>query len=306
MDWTDTDARRVAIAMCELAGLRGHEPQLLRFGSNAVFGVGQAHVLRVMRPTTNEADVHREIDLVHEFARLGIPTAQLAEIPAQQPLKARNCLGTVWHRLDEPDRDDHYRSLGRLLHIFHQRTAELRVPLEPWCPLAASNRRLVDLGGHYATEQVAMLTRWSERIAVELDQVQPVLPGGVLHGQAEVGNVLFRAGHPVFIDFEQVAIGPREWDLVHTAVAVTRFGRPEQCYRDFADAYGFDVRTWDGYATYRRLWELCATTWLMQHGHHSRKVIEEIEVRLQTWRDVNPDTKWTGVLERLPTSSAAL
>ncbi len=298
MDWTETDARHVAIAMCELAGLRGHEPELLRFGSNAVFGIGEAHVLRVMYPTTNEADVHREIDLVHELARLDIPTAQLAEIPAQQPLKARNCLGTVWQRLDEPDRDDLYGSLGQLLHIFHQRTAELRVPVKPWCPLVASNRRLIDLGGHYATEQVTMLTRWSERIAVELDQVQPVLPDGVVHGQAEVGNVLFRAGHPVFIDFEQVAIGPREWDLVHTAVAVTRFGRPEQCYRDFADAYGFDIRTWDGYATYRRLWEMCATTWLMQHGHRSRKVVEEIKVRLQTWRDDNPDTKWSGVLER--------
>ena len=75
---------------------------------------------------------------------------------------------------------------------------------------------MIDLGGHYATEQVTRLTRWSERIAVELDQVQPVLPGGVVHGQAEVGNVLFRAGHPVFINFEQVAIGPREWDLAHT------------------------------------------------------------------------------------------
>ena len=88
MHWTDTDARRVATAMCELAGLRGYEPELLRFGSNAVFGIGEAHVLRVMRPTANEADVHREIDLVQEFARLDIPTAQLAEVPAQQPLKA--------------------------------------------------------------------------------------------------------------------------------------------------------------------------------------------------------------------------
>jgi aminoglycoside phosphotransferase (APT) family kinase protein len=162
---------------------------------------------------------------------------------------------------------------------------------------------LVDLRDRYATADVTMLTRWSERLSAELSQVQPVLLAGVIHGQAEVGNLLFRAGHPVFIDFEQVAIGPREWDLVHTAVSVTRFGRPEQCYRDFAGAYGFDVRTWDGYETYRRLWELCATTWLMQHDHRSRKVIEQIEVRLQTWRDGNPDTTWSGVLERSPASS---
>ncbi|MBV9010755.1 MAG: phosphotransferase [Pseudonocardiales bacterium] len=288
----------MAAVMCELAGFHEYKPELLRFGSNAVFGIGEAHVLRVMRPTTREADVHREIELVREFARLDVPTVQLADISAQQPIKARNCLGTVWERLGERDRASLYRPLGRLLHIFHQRTAELRVPLEPWRPLAASDRRLANLRSQYAHEDVTMLTRWSGRIATELGQVKPVLQGGVIHGQAETGNVLFRAGQPVFIDFEQVAVGPREWDLVDTAVTVSRFGRPEQGYRDFVDAYGFDVRTWDGYKTYRQLWELCATTWLMQHGHHNRNVADEIEVRLQTWRDNNPDTKWSGVLER--------
>ena len=80
---------------------------------------------------------------------------------------------------------------------------------------------------------------------------------GVIHGQAEVGNILLRAGALVFIDLERVAIGPCEWDLIDTAVTVTRFG-PEQRYRDFADAYGFDVRAWNGYQTYRRLWEFRA------------------------------------------------
>jgi aminoglycoside phosphotransferase (APT) family kinase protein len=298
MDWTDTDAYHVAVAMCELAGFHDDKPKLLRFGSNAVFSIGEARVLRVMRPTTNEADVYREIELVHEFARLDVPTAQLADIPAQQPLKARNCLGTVWERLGERDRDSLYGPLGQLLHIFHHRTAELRVPLDPWRPLTASDQRLAKLRSRYKPEDVTMLTQRSRRIAAKLHQVKPALQGGVIHGQAEVGNILFRAGNPVFIDFEQVAIGPREWDLVHTAVTVTRFGRPEQGYRNFVDAYGFDVRTWDGYETYRRLWELCATTWLMQHSHHNRNVANEIEVRLQTWRDDNPDTKWSGVLER--------
>lgn len=303
MDWTDTDAQRVALAMCEVAGLQGFEPELLRFGSNAVFGIGEAHVLRVMRPTTSEVDVHREIELVHEFVRLDIPTAHLAEIPAQQPLKAQNCLGTVWERLDEPDRDNLYHSLGLLLRIFHRRTAALRVPLKRWDPLSASDRRLVRVREHYAPEDITMLTQWSGRIASALDKVMPLLPAGVIHGQAEIGNVLFRAGHPAFIDFEQVSTGPREWDLVHSAVTVTRFSRPEQDYRDFTDTYGFDVRTWDGYHTYRRLWELCATTWLMQHRHHSRKVVDEIEVRLHTWRTDNPELRWTGVLERSPASA---
>jgi aminoglycoside phosphotransferase (APT) family kinase protein len=302
MTWTDSDAHRAATIMCALAGLQDSELELLRFASNAVFGIGRTHVMRVMRPTTSPADVQREIDLVREFARLDVPAVRLANVPVQQPLKAMNCLGTVWERLlEEPDHGNLYRPLGQLIQLFHQRTVELRVPLEPWHQLASSDRRLAELHSHYAPQDVAMLTRWSRRISTALDQVEPMLTGGVIHGQAEVGNVLFRAGQPVLIDFEQVAIGPREWDLVHTAVVVTRFGRPEQCYRDFADAYGLDIRTWDGYETYRRLWELCATTWLMQHGHRSREIAEEIEIRLQTWRDDNPGMRWSSVLERSTT-----
>jgi aminoglycoside phosphotransferase (APT) family kinase protein len=113
-----------------------------------------------------------------------------------------------------------------------------------------------------------------------------------------VGNVLLRGGDPVFIDLERVAIGPREWDLIDTAVTVTRFGLPEQHYRAFAGTYGFDVRAWNGYQTYRRLWELRAITWLMQHGRHHSEGVQEIEVRLQSWRDDDSDTRWSSVLER--------
>jgi Ser/Thr protein kinase RdoA (MazF antagonist) len=296
MDWTDTDARRAATAMCELAGLQDAKPELLRLGNNAVFCVGTAHVLRVMRPTTSETDVQREIELVREFARLDVPTVRLANLTAKQPLEAHDCLGTVWERLDKPDHGILYRPFGQLLHTFHQRTAELRLPLESWQPLASSDRRLAALDGHHAPDDVTMLTQWSRRIAVELKQVKSVLPDGVIHGQAEVGNVLLRGRYPVFIDFERVAIGPREWDLIDTAVTVARFGLPEQRYRDFTNAYGFDVRAWDGYETYRRLWELRATTWLMQNGHHSREAATEIKVRLQTWRDDNPNTRWNSVL----------
>jgi hypothetical protein len=46
-----------------------------------------------------------------------------------------------------------------------------------------------------------------------------------------------------------------------------------------------------------------ATTWLMQNGHHSRAAAGEVEIRLQAWRDDDPDTWWSGVLERNTTDS---
>ncbi|MDQ3764159.1 MAG: phosphotransferase [Actinomycetota bacterium] len=300
MNEDGSDARRAAIAMCHRAGLSEVVGKLLRFGNNAVFALGEAYVLRVMPPSTSRADVQQEIDLAREFARLDVPVAHLAELDTVQPLEAHDRLGTVWERLEEPDRDQLYQPFGQLLRTFHQRTAGLRVPLGPWRPLASTDRRLAQLHGHYSPADMAMLKDWSERIAAELDQVEPALPRGVIHGQAEVGNILLRAGDPVFIDLERVATGPREWDLVDTAVTVDRFGLPEQRYRDFAAAYDFDVRAWNGYQTYRRLWELRAITWLMQHIRRSPEVTREIEVRLQSWRDDDPDTQWSSVLERNP------
>lgn len=60
---------------------------------------------------------------------------------------------------------------------------------------------------------------------------------------------------PVGLGFGMVSrlgatvVGHQGWKWV----TVTRFGLPEQRYHDFANAYGFDVRAWDGYETYRRL-----------------------------------------------------
>ncbi|MGH3796850.1 MAG: phosphotransferase enzyme family protein [Pseudonocardiaceae bacterium] len=296
MEWTRADAQRTAEIISAQAGLGALQPTLLRFGNNAVFALGEAYVLRLMRPTADRTDVQQEIDLVREFARLDVPSVRLADLAAEQPLEAHGCLATVWERLDEPDRDQLYPAFGRLVRTFHERTAGLQLPLDHWRPLASAERRLAELRSHYPPGDMALLDDWYKRIAAELDQVAPSLPAGFIHGQAEVSNVLLRAGEPVFVDFERVAIGPREWDLIDTAVTVERFGLPEQRYQEFTAACGFDVRAWDGYETFRRLWELRAITWLMQHGNEGAVAAREIEVRLQSWRDGDATVRWSTVV----------
>jgi len=294
IDWTDVQARSTAVAMCHQAGLPSSELELLRLGSNAVFRVEKRFVLRVMRPGTSDAAAQQEIALVRDFARLGVPTVRLVALPVDQPLQADGCLGTVWEQLQPADPEAVYRQLGELLTTFHERTDDLAVRLEQWDPLDSAGQRLAELDDSYPAADLAMLRDWYQRVSDTLSRLHYVLPPGVIHGQAEVGNVLLRAGQPVLIDFERVALGPPEWDLIDTAVTITRFGRPEARYRAFADASGFDVRAWDGYDTLRRLWELRATTWLMQNKSHGPGVAEQIEVRLQTWRDDDPDARWSG------------
>jgi aminoglycoside phosphotransferase (APT) family kinase protein len=84
----------------------------------------------------------------------------------------------------------------------------------------------------------------------------------VLHGDAHLGNVCFTTGGPLWLDFEDVCIGPREWDIA-------RFG----------EAHAFD-------RVDRRLLELlavlrsfCVATWCwadavnVEHARHHTAIV---------------------------------
>ena len=66
------------------------------------------------------------------------------------------------------------------------------------------------------------------------------LPPGVIHGDASIGNVLRDShGHPVVIDLDGFATGPREWDLALTAIYYDSFGwHTREEYQDFVRVYG--------------------------------------------------------------------
>jgi hypothetical protein len=97
----------------------------------------------------------------------------------------------------------------------------------------------------------------------------------------------------VLLDFEAVAVGPREWDLMPTAVARERFRLSEEHYREFADAYGFDVRTWAGYPVLREIRELTMTTWLMQNVGESAAAAAEFALRVASLRERDTRRVWT-------------
>jgi hypothetical protein len=57
-------------------------------------------------------------------------------------------------------------------------------------------------------------------------------------------------GSPVLVDLDGFAVGPREWDLVLTAMYFERFGwHTDEEYLEFAVGYGFDVMSRRGYTS---------------------------------------------------------
>jgi hypothetical protein len=97
----------------------------------------------------------------------------------------------------------------------------------------------------------------------------------------------------VLSDFESAAIGPREWDLLPTAIAVERYGLAEERYEEFAVAYGFDVRGWPGYPVLREIRELTMTTWIMQNIGQSPAAAGEFSRRVGSLRDGDSGRAWT-------------
>ena len=116
---------------------------------------------------------------------------------------------------------------------------------------------------------------------------------GPIHGDAHTRNLLTDRGEVVLSDFESAAIGPREWDLLPTAIAVERYGLAEERYEEFAVVYGFDVRGWPGYPVLREIRELTMTTWIMQNIGQSPAAAGEFSRRVGSLRDRDSGRAWT-------------
>ena len=112
------------------------------------------------------------------------------------------------------------------------------------------------------------------------------LAPGVVHGDASVGNVIRdRAGRPLLSDLDGFAIGPREWDLVLTALFYERFGwHTAEEYAGFVQTYGYDVMAWDGYSVLADIREFLMVTWLSQNAAADPKVAEELARRISDLR----------------------
>ena len=120
------------------------------------------------------------------------------------------------------------------------------------------------------------------------------LERGVIHGDANVGNVIRdRSGAPLLADLDSFAIGPREWDLVLTALYFERFGwHTEREYRQFVDGYGFDIMQWSGYQVMADVRELLMVAWLAEKAVSEATAAEEFARRVETLRSGGSRRDW--------------
>jgi len=203
-----------------------------------------------------------------------------------QPVEIERHAITFWQSVsDDGDQYANVAEVAQVLAELHRLNAPgylnlpMLAPFESAASRIARNEWLSPEDRSFLTEQLAIM---QDRYA----NLEFVLPRGVIHGDASIGNVLRdRDSKPVLIDLDGFAIGPREWDLALTAVYFDSFGwHTRDEYATFVRGYGFDIMQWPGYPAMRAIREFLMVTWVIQKARESQRVAAEAAKRIAALR----------------------
>lgn len=292
MPFTAHQAEETLHAACVGVGLKSAGAELVRLGENAVFRLGDPVIVRVARPSTAFSEVARTAAVARWLADAAYPAARLVP-DIEQPVVVGGSAVTFWNRTAETDRYASPGQLGELLRELHALEAPPSLALPITDALGSVFRRLPLLDGLAAGDRDFLRDRAFE-LQDRYDDLDFALPFGVIHGDAHVNNALNdRAGQAQLIDLDDVAEGPREWDLTVTCLFADRLGWHTAAeYDAFARAYGFDVTTWDGYPVLADVHELMMVAWLAQSVAENPAVGDEVGRRIADLRSGTPHRAW--------------
>jgi aminoglycoside phosphotransferase (APT) family kinase protein len=283
-------AERSLRLACQAAGLSVDGAVLMRLGENAIYVLPVNGVaVRIARSVADLAKVEKELRVARWLADQGFPAVRVADEVGDQPLHADGRVVSFWCAVPRDEASPTVEDLSVLLRRFHSLPSPpIELPVfDPFAAVPARLRHAVVDGN-----DLRFLDSLHERLQEGYERLEFSNPVGLIHGDAHRGNVLIRNGAPILLDFEVVAIGPREWDLVPTALAVDRFQLAEAAYRSFAATYGRDVTEWTGYPVLRAIRELTMTTWLMQNVEEDPAVAAEFALRVASLREGDLGRNW--------------
>ncbi|GAB3674538.1 aminoglycoside phosphotransferase family protein [Saccharopolyspora tripterygii] len=276
--------------ICETVGLNPRGARLIRFINNGVFLLRDEPV--IVRVVLSSSFAHRArtaVEAAHWLAMHGVPAVRL--LPGvEQPVHSGAHCGTLWQYVPEEGRVPGSADLGNLLRQMHSQPLAEET-FKPWKPMADIRRRLND-AVDIDPEDHAFLQQRCDYLEQQLDELEFPLPPAVIHADAHLGNVIGGPDGPLLCDLDSLCIGQPEWDLTPIAVGSLRMGYPAEWHRELADAYGFDITSWEGFPVLRELRELKITTGVLPILRTNPGVREQLTWRLRTIREGDLDTQW--------------
>jgi Ser/Thr protein kinase RdoA (MazF antagonist) len=221
---------------CQQAGLGSDGAELLRIGENANFQLASAPlVVRISRSADRLPRLTRELCVARWLATAKVPAVRVAD-EIEQPLVVGGHPVSFWHAVTGGEPTPTHIDLARLLAAYHA-APDCPCDLVTFEPLTTSGSRLTKAEGVDQADLDFLRARCAH-LTSEYEHLEFALSRGPIHGDAHTKNLLTDHGQVVLLDFEAAAIGPREWDLMPTSIAVQRYGLPENQYQEFAATYG--------------------------------------------------------------------
>ncbi|MCM2392017.1 phosphotransferase [Streptomyces albipurpureus] len=290
--YTSDELTTLLAQACEELGLDGGRPRLLRGHTNAVVLLG-AVVLKIARKGTTPQTLERTVALVRWLQDQGFPTVPFHPT-ARQPLHlADGALATVWTYLPQPANPITAADLAAPLAALH-RLHTPPVPVRQLDNLTAIRRSLATTRTLDA-EDWDFLSHRADQLEHALTQVEYVLAPSIVQGDPQHRNALHdTAGDlTVLCDWDTVALGQPEWDLVTVEIHCRRFGYGPRHWADFADGYGTDVTTWPGYRVLRDIRELRMITTNARKAAHTPGSLSEVQRRIKGLREEEDALLWS-------------
>lgn len=278
---------------CATVGLDSRGAELLRLGSNAVYRLSSLPVIvRIARDRSVLADMERAVGGARWLQAQDFPAMRVPPAVAQ-PLVVDGLVVTFWESVQETEEYGTAGELADLLRRLHwlEEPESLGLPyFDPLAKLAASLEGLDGIPG----EDRTFLEERATSVAKDYDRLDFVLPFGMIHGDASIGNILrHRDGHAVLIDLDGLTLAPREWDLIQTAIYYDRYHWHSKAeYADFVHRYGFDLMNWPGYETLADLRELMMVAWLGHQVTTSERSAAEFAKRVRSIRTGEGKDEW--------------
>jgi aminoglycoside phosphotransferase (APT) family kinase protein len=272
-----------------------HDARLLRLHSNASFALPSAGL--VVRIATNPGALDRvaaSIAVTRWLADQGFPCIVPADIE-DQPLVIAGHVVSVWRYVLTTDAPAPTGAdIGRLLrdlHAYDNPPHPLRRLRDPFTSVASAVEE--------APESMPETSRsWlSDRITWLRGQWSAMnfpLHAGLIHGDAHISNLMRAAsGEIIFGDWDHVATGPREWDLIQIHYMHRRFGRAdEDDIEAFTAAYGWDVRGWPGLDTLVGIREITGLSPYIRTARTKPFSCQQLAYRLRTLQAGDTSARW--------------
>lgn len=287
--FTPTYTRALLGQVCDRVGLNADDAQLLRHQTNAVYRLSSAPVVvKIARPDYSIADIQLTVDLTHWLVQMGFPTLRLVDI--EQPIIINDSAVTIWPYLPQ-DQSVRTEELAKPLWDLHALPSP---PLKlPAIDAVAAIRYSLRAEEILSQTDHDFLVRECDHLEAALKDIQFTTVPRLIHGDPQHGNALRSEDGIVLCDWDSIAFGYPEWDLVTIEIHSRRFDHPEDGYNRFCQIYGRDIREWEGYQVLRDLRELRMITTNARKSPPGSRGALEVQDRVAQLRSGEREVIWS-------------